>query len=446
MGPVAGAGREANGRAVVSTVLRPGNRARSGMRAASAAVLALTLWLVGGWSAGAQAAPSGTPSGNLESAVGVPGGIRIGGWTVDPSTPDPIYVWATVDGAGRHVLANQARADVGAAFPAAGPNHGFSAVLPASAGSHQVCATASNVGPGAHQPLGCRTVRVPGGSPFGNLEAVSGSDGLVSIRGWTIDPDTTAPVYLWVTIDGVGRHVRAAAQRDDVGRAYPAYGSGHGFDAAIPTSTGDHTVCVTASNVGVGSHTPLGCRIATSGTVRQNLRSTEALRTAWAADLCATDRMVTRRVLSTNAVINPKIADAVAALEQALLATGYQAKWTTAYSCRAITGGTAPSLHAYGIAVDIDPAENPYQNPTTWSVRFSAGLTRAVRAADVAAKNADTIFTPAQVAAVEAIRTVDGKQVWAWGGRWPGLLDTMHFQINVTPPELARGLVPGTGS
>lgn len=411
-----------------------------------AVVLALFLWLVGSWSSGAVAASGGAPFGNFEGAVGVPGGVRIVGWTIDPDTADPIYLWVTLDGAGRHVYADQPRADVGAVMPASGPNHGFATVLPASAGTHTVCVTASNVGAGTHQTLGCRSVTVPGGSPFGNFESAMGADGLVTVAGWTIDPDVTAPIYLWVTVDGVGRHAAADAVRADVERFFPAYGSRHGFVSTFQTTLGAHTVCVAASNVGAGSHTSLGCRIVTAGSVRQDLRSTETLRVAWAADLCAAGSMVTRRVLSNDTVVNARAVDAVAALDRVLRATGYEARWTTAYSCRAITGGTAPSLHAYGLAVDIDPTENPYQNPTTWPVRFSAASTRAGRAADVATKYADTIFTPAQVAAVEAIRTVDGRQVWAWGGRWPGLLDTMHVQINVTPPELARGLAPATGS
>ena len=53
---------------------------------------------------------------------------------------------------------------------------------------------------------------------------------------------------------------------------------------------------------------------------------------------------------------------------------------------------------------------------------------------------------PEQVAAVESIRTVDGHQIFAWGGRWTDRKDTMHFQINVTPEELRRGLAsPASG-
>ena len=83
------------------------------------------------------------------------------------------------------------------------------------------------------------------------------------MRGWAIDPDTTSPIFLWVTVDGVGRHVQAAASRPDVGAAHPAYGDNHGFSVSIAASPGSHRVCVTAANVSIGKHTSLGCRSAT---------------------------------------------------------------------------------------------------------------------------------------------------------------------------------------
>ena len=203
------------------------------------------------------------PFGSFDAADGIPGGVAVHGWTIDPDTAAPIYVWLTLDGVGRHVLANTSRPDVGAALPAYGSAHGFETVLAASPGSHQVCATASNVDIGRHTPLGCRAVVVPGGSPMGNLERAAGVSGGVAISGWAIDPDTTAAVYLWVTVDGVGRYVLAGASRPDVGAAYPLYGAGHGFSATVPAAPGPRRVCVTASDVGVGSHTSLGCRSVT---------------------------------------------------------------------------------------------------------------------------------------------------------------------------------------
>jgi hypothetical protein len=390
------------------------------------------------------AAPAGTPFGNFESAVGVGGGIGIRGWTIDPSTADPIYVWVTVDGVGRHVYADQVRVDVGAGLPLYGPRHGFSTVLPASPGEHRVCVTASNVGSGEHQSLGCRSVTVRTGSPFGNYESALGGPGLVTVKGWAIDPDRTGPIYVWITVDGVGRHAYAGTYRGDVGAVYPGYGPGHGFLSTISVSPGTHRVCVTASNVGAGSHTPLGCRSVTASTTTQDSRATSTLQAAWAPDLCSAGSMVNQRVLSHTTPVNPRTVEAYAALDRVLRATGYAARWTSAYSCRVIAGTDQYSLHAYGLAVDVDPTENPHQSPTSWPVRFSSASTREGRAADVAAGRADTIFTPAQVGAVESIRTVDGRQVWAWGGRWRTLLDTMHFQINLTPEELARGLDPST--
>jgi hypothetical protein len=87
--------------------------------------------------------------------------VQVSGWAIDPDTTAPIYVWVSIDGAGRHVYANASRPDVAAAYPASGPEHGFRATIPAGRGSHTVCATASNVGPGGHTALGCRTVAVP---------------------------------------------------------------------------------------------------------------------------------------------------------------------------------------------------------------------------------------------------------------------------------------------
>jgi hypothetical protein len=408
-------------------------------RARVGVLMAVAAWLAGSWMP-AAAAPAGTPFGNFERADATAGGISIKGWVVDPSTASPIYVWVTVDGVGRHEYAAKVRADVGAALPLYGPSHGFSMVLPSSPGEHRVCVTASNVGPGAHQWLGCRTVTVLTGSPVGNFESAVAGEGVVTIKGWAIDPDTAGPVYAWVTVDGVGRHVYADQERRDVAEAFPGYGPEHGFRRAITVSPGTHRLCVTASGVGAGSHTPLGCRTVTAA----GEGSLDPFRAAWAADLCATERFVTRRVLSHDIRVNPKAVDAFGALDRVLRDAGYEARWTSAYSCRLIAGTERFSLHSYGIALDIDPNENPFRSPTSGSVRFSAAATREGRAADVAANLADTIFTPEQIAAVEAIRTVDGRQVWGWGGRWRTPLDAMHFELKVTPEELARGLDPAT--
>jgi hypothetical protein len=182
---------------------------------------------------------------------------------------------------------------------------------------------------------------------------------------------------------------------------------------------------------------------------RPPVRATATLRNAWREYRCATNRMVQLRVFGKwNTPVNPLTVDAWRALESTLTAAGYDVHRAWVYVCRSIAGQKAASLHAYGLAIDIDHAgprcnvNNP--TPDRREVRFSTAATKLERCRDVQRGIADTAFTPEQVAAVEAIRTVDGHQVFAWGGRWPTTKDTMHFQINVTPQELARGIAPET--
>jgi Fibronectin type III domain len=50
-------------------------------------------------------------------------------------------------------------------------------------------------------------------------------------------------------------------KRTDVAKSYPAFGSAHGVSSVITANSGEHTVCLTAKNVGGGSDTSLGCRV-----------------------------------------------------------------------------------------------------------------------------------------------------------------------------------------
>lgn len=137
----------------------------------------------------------------------------------------------------------------------------------------------------------------------------------------------------------------------------------------------------------------------------------------------------------------PPTEDAWQSLELALKFTGYNAVSVGTQVCRPITGGNSLSLHAYGIAVDFDPYNlgNHYYPRGTWrGANFSWAYTK---------------FTPNQIAAVERIRTKNGKQVWEWGGRWVFSKDYMHFELGVSPSDLdeSRGgginwyTVPGIG-
>jgi hypothetical protein len=152
--------------------------------------------------------------------------------------------------------------------------------------------------------------------------------------------------------------------------------------------------------------------------------------------------MVWMQILGRRTPVNPRTQEAFAALSRALRTTGYPLTRTVwNWNWRPIKGSTRLSLHSYGLAVDIDHPCNPHRRGAPGPARFSARPTPQERCQDVKAGTADTIFTPEQVAAVESIQTRTGVPVFAWGGRWTRSPDTMHFQINVSPQELATGIV-----
>jgi peptidoglycan/xylan/chitin deacetylase (PgdA/CDA1 family) len=194
------------------------------------------------------------------------GRITISGWTIDPDTPTvstPVHVY--VDGRGKPITANVSRPDVGAAYPGAGNMHGFSTAVDAGPGTHTVCVYPIDTSSTAlHSSLGCRTVATR--LPIGRLDG-AGADGTgrVTVRGWTIDPDTptvSTPVHVYV--DGHGNAITANLPRPDVAAAYPGAGNLHGFAAAFQTTPGTHTVCVYPIDTSYSSlHSGLGCRTLT---------------------------------------------------------------------------------------------------------------------------------------------------------------------------------------
>lgn len=91
---------------------------------------------------------------------------------------------------------------------------------------------------------------------------------------------------------------------------------------------------------------------------------------------------------------------------------------TSTFACRAVTGGSRFSEHAYGLAIDINPFQNPYVK------------------GDVVLPELATIYgergtgRPGMISegdpAVQAFDAIG----WGWGGRWRSLKDYQHFALN----------------
>ena len=191
---------------------------------------------------------AGTPTGTLSSAVRTPQGLVVVGTAQDPDASGPVEVSVEVDGT-----------QVGRLTTSYGA---FSGTITPRAGS-EVCAWALNRNRGDDALLGCRPLSM-GVNPLGHLDEVIGGSGGVRIRGWAIDPDTTAPVIVEVLVDGYAPiRLTASQSRPDVGAAYPPYGNAHGFDTTLSVK-GHPRVCVRAVNVGPGyPNVEIGCAIAT---------------------------------------------------------------------------------------------------------------------------------------------------------------------------------------
>lgn len=91
---------------------------------------------------------------------------------------------------------------------------------------------------------------------------------------------------------------------------------------------------------------------------------------------------------------------------------------TSAFACRPSVGETTWSQHAYGLAIDVNPFQNPYVNGARVLPELaSAYLDRA----DVR----PGMIEPDGVV-VRAFASIG----WTWGGTWHSLKDLQHFSAN----------------
>lgn len=123
--------------------------------------------------------------------------------------------------------------------------------------------------------------------------------------------------------------------------------------------------------------------------------------------------------------VNVHAKEAFRLLLDLLYAWGYDVSSCGSYSLRRITNGSVWSSHAWGIAMDINPGSNPY--------------TRQGLVTDIPLDLIREVYR---------IRTMAGHRVFKWGGDWDGdfdfdehtVWDAMHFELLVTPGEIAAGV------
>jgi hypothetical protein len=91
---------------------------------------------------------------------------------------------------------------------------------------------------------------------------------------------------------------------------------------------------------------------------------------------------------------------------------------TSAFNCRRATGQSRWSQHAYGLAVDVNPIENPYvANGRTTHPASRRYLDRSRHRSGMAYSGG-------------ALVAAFNRNGWGWGGNWSNPTDYQHFSSN----------------
>jgi hypothetical protein len=90
---------------------------------------------------------------------------------------------------------------------------------------------------------------------------------------------------------------------------------------------------------------------------------------------------------------------------------------TSAFNCRAITGGTAWSNHSYGRAIDVNTVQNPYIS--------GSGAVYPPNGAPYVDR---TLNAPGMIHAGDATEQAFTTRGWTWGGSWDTPIDYQHFE------------------
>jgi hypothetical protein len=170
---------------------------------------------------------------------------------------------------------------------------------------------------------------------------------------------------------------------------------------------------------------------------------TPKLRELWKAYECAEDKMIRIPFGPDKIKVASPTVEAWRALSAVFRHHAYVIRTadTDSYNCRTIKGSTEKSLHSFGIALDVNWSTNPFRDHAgNRDVRFSTKGTQHERAEDVRLGRADTDMTPPMIADVVGIKTLVGAQVFEWGGHWKSVKDAMHFELDLSPAELAEGI------
>lgn len=112
---------------------------------------------------------------------------------------------------------------------------------------------------------------------------------------------------------------------------------------------------------------------------------------------------------------------------------------SSCFNDRNLTGGALVSLHAYGLAIDINPVQNPFL------VRSGEGLTvQPSQGLDYINRLNDRPWKPQRSGMAEVVvRAFADEGFLVWGGYWDDPIDYQHFQVSRKLAEDLAASPPG---
>ena len=111
---------------------------------------------------------------------------------------------------------------------------------------------------------------------------------------------------------------------------------------------------------------------------------------------------------------------------------------SSAFNDRNVSGGSTTSLHAYGLAIDVNPIQNPFlvRSDAAVKVEPAAGADYLNRMSERPGK------PPRRGMAESIVRLFADEGFLIWGGYWDNPIDYQHFQVSRKLAERLAGLPP----